>query len=220
VLAVDAVDAVLIGQTVFDRDRLPTPVTIRSMEVVVTPGSFRIRAWCGTQGENYLSQVMRNITGRLTDQRLTGIYRYRVVNMNGTRVDLQAVKRGSSLTQMPDNIAVAMTPGVAGAHATLTPGDEVYVQFVDGNRDDPVITNFAGRENPASVPQLLELGGESGSPIARQGDNVTTPFPPTPFTGSALIGGTPTPITGVLTPVVAQLVGSITGPCAQKVTAK
>jgi hypothetical protein len=206
VLSVDSVDAVTIGSALVDAQRLPTPVTIRQMEISVAPTALRVTVWCGVKGESFLTQTMRSIVGRLTDQRLTGKFRYRVVQQSGTDVDLQWVKRSTSLTVPPDMARVKMAPGVAGAHARLTNGAIVYVEFVDGDRDDPIITGFEGRGKDASVPELLEIGGENGQPVACQGDTVTFPLPPFVFNGT--IGGVPA--TGVMICATGQTVGSIT----------
>jgi hypothetical protein len=206
VLSVDSVDAVTIGSALVDADRLPSPVTVRQMEISVSPTALRMTAWCGVRGESFLTQTMRSIVGRLTDQRLTGKYRYRVVQQSGTAVDLQWVKRSVSLTAPPDMLRVEMAPGVSGAHAKLSNGCIVYVEFIDGMRDDPLITAFEGRGNSASVPSVLELGGEGGQPAARQGDTVTFPLPPFVFNGT--VGGLPA--TGVMICVTGQTTGSIT----------
>ena|GEM_PF-1274588 len=214
VLSVDSIDAVTIGSALVDAQRLSTPVTVRQMEIAIAPSSLRVRVWCGVKGESFLTQTMRSIVGRLTDQRLTGKFRYRVVAQNGTAVDLQWVKRTTSLTVPPDMLRVQMAPGIAGAHATLTNGAIVYVEFIDGMRDDPLITGFEGRGNDAAVPTLLELGGEDGPGVARQGDTVTFPLPPFVFNGT--IGGVPA--TGVMICATGQTVGSITT-CSDKVRA-
>jgi len=206
VLSVDSVDAVTIGSALVDAQRLPTPVTVRQMEISIAPTSLRLRVWCGVKGESFFTQAMRSLVGRLTDQRLTGKFRYRVVQQNGTAVDLQWVKRSTALTVPPDMLRVPMAPGISGAHAKLTNGCIVYVEFVDGMRDDPIITAFEGRGNDASVPEVLELGGENGSPVARQGDTVTFPLPPFVFNGT--VGGVPA--TGVMICATGQTVGSIT----------
>lgn len=216
VLAVDAVDAVGIGQTIMDPQRLPSVLTIRSMEISVAPNSFRITAWCGVVGETFLTQCMRSIVGRLTDQKITTTQRYRVVKMEGNRADLQWVRRSTSLTDLPDQLRVDMAPGVSGTHATLTPGCIVYVQFVDGMRDDPIVTGFEGRGNPASVPTLLELGGENGSGAARQNDTVTSPIPPMVANGTMTLPSGPVPFTAVLMAAVGLTTGSITT-CSSKV---
>jgi hypothetical protein len=206
VLSVDSVDAVTIGSALVDADRLPSPVTVRQMEISVAPNALRVTVWCGVRGESFLTETLRSIVGRLTDQRLTGKYRYRVVQQNGAAVDLQWVKRTTVGVEPPDMLRVPMAPGVSGSHARLTNGCIVYVEFVGGMRDDPLITAFEGRGNAASVPSMLELGGEGGQPVARQGDTVTFPLPPFVFNGT--VGGLPA--TGVMICATGQTTGLIT----------
>jgi hypothetical protein len=214
VLSVDSVDAVTIGSAIVDAQRLPAPITVREMEISISPSSLRLKIWCGVKGESQLTQTMRAFVNRLTDQRIRGPLRYRVVHQAGVYVDLQWVKKSTSLTQAPDMLRVQMAPGVAGAHATLTNGCIVYVDFVDGDRDDPIITGFEGRGNPSSVPSVLELGGENGSGVARKNDTVTCPLPPFVFNGT--LNGAP--ITGVMIAATAMTTGSITT-CSSKVKA-
>jgi hypothetical protein len=219
VLSVDAVDTIVIGSAIVDAQRLPTPVTVRSLEICVASDSLRVRVWCGVSGENFFAQAMRAIHARLSDQRLTGKFRYRVVNQTGTTVDLQWVKRANSLTIPPDMLRVSMVPGVAGAHNELQNGAIVYCEFVDGMRDDPIITGFEGRGNPAAIPTKLQLGGPNGfSGVARQNDTVSSPLPPMVVNGTITIGGTPSPFTGVLMAATGTVLGSITT-CSDNVQA-
>jgi hypothetical protein len=166
--------------------------------------------WCGVKGESVLTQQLRSIHSRLSDKRLTGKFRYRVVRQAGTAVDLQWVKRAHSLTIPPDMLRVPMVPGVSGVHATLSPGCIVYVEFVDGLRDDPIITGFEGRGGNAAVPQMLEIGGENGANVACQGDTVTSPLPPMVVNGTMIVSGVPTPFTAVMIATTGQILGSIT----------
>jgi hypothetical protein len=53
---------------------------------------------------------------------------------------------------------------------------------------------------------MLELGGEGGQPVARQGDTVTFPLPPFVFNGT--VGGLPA--TGVMICATGQTTGLIT----------
>jgi hypothetical protein len=216
ILSVDSVDAVTIGSALVDQHLIPKGVTVRSMEIVIAPGSLRIRAWCGVSGENWMAQALRNVVARCTDQRLLGKFRYRVVAQNGTTVDLQWVKRSQAVTMPDDMLRVDMTSGVGGSHPTLTPGCIVYVEFVDGMRDDPIITAFEGRGNDDAVPQMLELGGPNGTAVALNADVVTILLPPFAFSGVTSTG----PITGVMTALTGQTLGTITGPSATKVKAK
>jgi hypothetical protein len=167
-LGVTDVAEVLIGSIV--SKQLEAPQTIRELEIHLDAGELRINAWCGgsTAGAGHLAGLMRSIVERSTDDRIWGKYRYRVVRMNGDRVELQAVRKAVGL---PDVMPVSMWPGVAGAHAELTPGAEVIVEFVEGDRTMPVVTHFAGKDGVGHVPVSLTLCGSTQA-AARQGDLV------------------------------------------------
>lgn len=136
-------------------------LTVRDLEIIVEPDSTELRAWCGEP--NALAGLLRRIVARATDGQLFGVYRYRVVTMAVDRVNLQAVRK---LPGLPDLASVSMWPGVAGAHATLTPGAEVLVQFLEGDRAQPVITGFVGKGGPGFGPVSLDLGGVGALPVA------------------------------------------------------
>lgn len=207
VLRVDDLTAVGVGSTI--TKGLDTPLTITSFELDVTPEGLRMRAWCGQGRQSALARSLRAIVERSTDQRITWPVRYRVVQVSGDRVDLQVVKKSSGA---PDALSVPLWPGIAGAHITSAAGAEVIVQFVDGDRADPIVTNFAGRGAPGAIPERLTLGAASGAgqDAARKGDTVQVPLPPLVLNGTALIAGIPTVITGVLTAPVLYTLGIIT----------
>ncbi len=182
---------ITIGATL--TEHLDQPGVVRELNIHATVDELRVYAWlggdAGTAGR--LASILRALAVRANDGQLTGAYRYRVVRMSGQRAELQAVKRAIGL---PDIAPVSMFPGVAGAHAQLALGAEVLVQFVDGDRAQPVITHFAGADGVGFVPTQLTLGGDSGPPAARQGDAVSVVLPPVvilnaAFTGT--IGGSP-----------------------------
>lgn len=202
-LAVDDPGAIRIGSIL--TERLDAPQTVREFELSVTAEEMRVHAWCGGSdtGGGRLADLFRSIVERVTDGKLFGKYRYRVVRMNGDRVEAQAVRKAAGL---PDLLPVSMWPGVAGVHAVLTPGAEVLVEFIEGDRTQPIVTHFAGKDGAGFVPTSLTLGGPNGSPAARQGDNVEVLLPPAIFSGS--IGGTPA--TGVLTFPMTKTLGVIT----------
>jgi len=51
-----------------------------------------------------------------------------------------------------------MWPGVSGVHATLTPGVEVLVQFIDGKRSKPAIVGYVGKGGPSFAPVTIDFG--------------------------------------------------------------
>lgn len=142
-LGVDDVAAVGVG-SVIASDRLTSSVTVRELEIEIG-GSIQVRAWCqeaAPRRGGRLLDAFSGLVGRLTDGLLFGAWRYRVVRMQGDRVDLQAVVRRGPV---PDLVTISMRPGVAGAHAELAPSSEVLVSFIEGKRTLPFISHFAGK---------------------------------------------------------------------------
>lgn len=188
---------------------LDDPQTITSFELEITPSGIRMLAWCGAGNTSSLARSLKAMVARSVDERLYGVYRYRVVAPAGDRVDLQLVRQGG---RAPSALSVPLWPGIAGAHIESARGAEVLVQFVDGDRSDPVVTGFAGRGSNGSIPNKLILCDDSGAglPAARQGDTVKVLLPPLVFNGTAIIAGVPTVVSGVLTAPVPYTLGSIT----------
>lgn len=200
-LAMDAPERMAIGSML----AVDGPQIVRSFEVRVTAGEARVFAWCAgsASGTGYLAGLIRSIVERTTDGALHGHYRYRLVRMAGERLELQAVHK---LAGLPDLLPISVMPGIAGAHAVLTPGTEVLIAFVEGDRAQPVALAFAGLDGPGFVPVSLVLGGPAGAPCARQGDIVEVQLPPGQFSGT--IGGSPA--TGLITFTPAKGLGLIT----------
>lgn len=200
-LAMDAPELMSIG-ALLDVDG---PQIVRTFEVRVTAGEARVYAWCGgtATGTGYLAGLIRAIVERTTDGALHGHYRYRLVRMSGERLELQAVRKVAGL---PDLLPISVMPGIAGAHAILTPGTEVLVAFVEGDRGQPVVLAFSGLDGPGFVPVQLVLGGPTGAPAARQGDIVECQLPPGQFSGT--VGGSPA--SGLITFTPSTALGVIT----------
>jgi len=160
-----------IGSILVD-PRLDAAATIREYTLEVDESKLRLVAYCGgdenTKGN--LSALLTSIVQRIMDGKLLGKYRYRVVRMLGDgRVDLQIVNQASNL---PDLRYISMWPGVAGVHAVLTPGVEVLVEFVEGDRAQPVLVGFAGVGKPGFVPAQIQFRG-STDVAARVGDLIS-----------------------------------------------
>jgi hypothetical protein len=187
VLAVDDLSAVGIGSVL--SERLDSPLTVRALEIVITPESSRVTAWCPPEGgvTNQLTDTLTAIVERIMDRKLLGKYRYRVVNMTADRVNLQAV---SNVDGLPDLANISMWPGVAGAHAVLAPGAEVLIEFIAGNREDPVVVGFVGKGGPGHSPVSLAFC-ESAQAAARQGDLVQSGGPGTIVVFDTPPGGNP-----------------------------
>lgn len=169
-LAMDDIASVAIGSVL--SDGLDAPQTIRDLEFRVNPDSARVLAWCGADGSSSgrFADLLRGIVGKIVGELATGPILYRVSRVTVDRVELQIVNRRDGL---PDLLPVSMWPGVAGVHATLTPGAEVLVEFVDGDRTRPIITHFAGKGGAGFVPVRIDFG-ESPTSFLALADLVAT----------------------------------------------
>lgn len=169
--SLDSVQALGIGSLIHD-ERLSKDLTITSLELVIRPGEIRAIAHYDDERDP-LIDALGAVVRQFVDERLTGHFRYRVINMAGDRVNVQCVRK---LSGVPDLLAISMWPGVAGAHSILSPGAEVLVEFIEGDRTQPMITHFAGKDGVGHVPVTLELCGNAFS-AARMGDLVESGGP-------------------------------------------
>lgn len=165
-LSTDDLTRISIGAVL--RSRLDEPQTIREMTITVEAESLRVSAWCG---ESYAGGRVAGAFRKLVERSTKGLWgkrRYRVVRLSGDRLELQPVRRDAGL---PSITPISMIPGIAGSHATLVEGAEVFVEFVDGDPRDPIVTGFAGKggaghapdEQALSVESKLRLGGASAT---------------------------------------------------------
>lgn len=206
-LAVEDPGAVRIGSIL--PAGLDMPRACRQLELGVDADELRVSAWVGGSADepDRLGGLLRAIVARVTDGRLHGCYRYRVVRQVAERVELQAVRQAAGL---PDLGPVSLWPGLAGLATRLTPGAEVLVSFVEGDRTQPVVTAFAGPGATGFVPIGLVLGGDAGPPAARQGDAVEVILPPAVFSGTIGVPPAAQPITGVIQWPATKALGVIT----------
>ena len=153
-LTMEDVASVTIGSVL--SEGLDTPITVRDMEIEITSDIAVVRVWGGGSASSMdrLGDAMRTLIGRATEVKIWGKRTYRVSEMDGDRVKLQAINRAAEL---PDILPVSMFPGVAGVHAALTPGATVAVEFLDGDPARPVVTGFVGKDGTGFVPVSLTL---------------------------------------------------------------
>jgi uncharacterized Zn-binding protein involved in type VI secretion len=170
-LAINTLGAVGIGSII--TERLDQPQTIRELTITIGAEGLRARFWSGASAEpahSELAQILTDIVAAQLGRRLLGKYQYRVVSMHTDgRVNVQAVRRAAGL---PDAQTIRMLPGVPGAHAELTPGAIVALEFLEGDPTQPIITGFVGLNGSGFTPTLLTLGGPEGPRAARVGDEV------------------------------------------------
>lgn len=200
-LACDAV-SVLPGAVVTS-NRLDSPHTVHEIEYTLTGTSLRAVAWCNiarARDHGRIGALLESLVRRVMGEKLFGCWRYRVESLSGDRVNLQSV---SNAAGVPDAIAVSMSPGVAGWHATLTLGAEVLVEFLEGDRTLPRITHFAGKDGVGFEPVSLAFDG-GASPVAGVGDFVDiqlpagTPLVLTVAGGATTVVAVPTTLIGFI----------------------
>lgn len=206
-LAIDDITQLQVGSILQD-ERLDNVQIVHDFEVTTRDNSpLRASVWFGglpTEASR-LAGLLRSIIAHAVSGELNGVYRYRVVTMNGDgRCDLQSVRKQTGL---PDLRSVAQWPGLPGSYPTLALGTEVLVQFVDSDPAQPLITSYVGPGGAGFVPQQVVIGGDTGLPAARQGDSVQVLLPPAQFAGT--INGLPA--TGVVSWLAPTADGEITG---------
>lgn len=201
-LSIDDLSKVGVGTIL--TEGLDEPQIVRDLEIEAKADGLVVTAWCGdvTRYGRGLPALFRQMVEKVTDDRLYGKYRYRVLAMaSGGKANLQVVNPRPTV---PDLLPVSQwsSPGI---HAELTEGAEVLVEFIEGMRNDPIVTQGAPRDGVGHVPKALELAGGKRD-AAAVGDTVTVVFPAVvPFT--AVLGVTP--ITGTLNMVATKAVGII-----------
>jgi hypothetical protein len=219
-LALDDLNELRVGSTF--SDRLVQPVSVQSYQITI--GAAGIRALCETVAD--VPALLRSIIQHEIGASVTQLRKYRVIAMlPDGRVELMVANRSSGY---PNLAPLRMWPGVGGAHVELTPGCEVIVQFVDGDRTQPIITHFVGKDGggfrPVSIAfdcDDIRLGGLSPADamaIASYVDarlaSIKTAFnghthlhgPYTTTPGTPIPTATPLPMVGVLATVASTVV--------------
>lgn len=152
VLALDDLSIVQPG-AVLDSSRLEEPLVVREVEIEIGDVA-RVTVIGGASVSGRLLSAFRAVVQRETDHQLYGVHRYRVLRMSGDRVEIQAVDRWRGL---PDLSPISLFPGVPGVHAELVDGQELLVSFISGDRTQPVVTHFAGKDGRGWLPTSLIL---------------------------------------------------------------
>lgn len=136
-----------------------------------------------------LASLKRLILSLLPDYRYRGAYEYRVVTIEGARLNLQPVRVSS---RMPDLRRVPVRPGVAGCTAEVALGSRVLVTFVDADPARPVVISHEDEDGDGFAPVSLTLVGEDDAAldvadptrrVVRYGDQVSIPV-----VGAAAVG--------------------------------
>jgi hypothetical protein len=150
-----ATDTILMPGTILAGDPRFDTLTIRDVEQTFTPdGGARASAWCGDDAKPRLATLLAGMVAELGGTANLKPYHYRVVAQNPAdgRLTLQAVVASAGA---PDSIAISPWYGVPGVKATVLPGTEVAVKFLNGDPAKPVVDSF----KPAII--------SAPSPVAR-----------------------------------------------------
>jgi hypothetical protein len=92
------------------------------------------------------------------DRRFRGVTEYRVVTVDGNRLNLQPVRVS---TGMPDLRRVPIRPGVAGCDGTAALGSRVLVGFADSDPGRPFVAGFEDPDGDGFQPSALKLRGDT-----------------------------------------------------------
>lgn len=194
-LAADDLGAVGVGSVI--SERLDAPQTVRELTIHVAEGGVRLIARCGEQmAQSQFTTALTSIVRQVTSQQLYGRWRYRVVRVSVDRLELQPVRRDAGL---PEMLPISMWPGVAGAHAKPQLGAEVLVEFLEGDRTQPIVTGFSGKngvghtpdELTLSVGTVLRLGSSGASDAVALAPDVNGRLNDITTALNAFIGATP-----------------------------
>jgi hypothetical protein len=164
--------AVPLGVILRDQ-RLTAPLVVRELAIQLDEDALRMWAYSRSDGPGgQVLDPLIDLMRRVRDERLPGVYRYRVVSMSGDRVKLQAVTKG----RWPDVLPCRVGAGIAGGWASPALGSIVKVAFEDEDRTLPFIVSCTPKGQPGHVPTIAALDGEEvqlgggGPAVHRVGD--------------------------------------------------
>ncbi len=123
-------------------------------------GGLRSTVWGGQQPSE-LDSMRAIIEQVLPDLPFRGLTEYRIVTIEGERLNLQPVRVSSG---MPSLRRVPVRPGVAGCSTIPTLGALVLVGFVDSDRARPFVSHFEDVSGQGFQPTTITLraGGMAG----------------------------------------------------------
>lgn len=173
-LAVDTLDGLVPGVSV-DGNRPATDIDIE-----LTPDRLTARVYYSAQhSSSRMLEAMAECLAALDPRaRYRGCYEYRVVTLEGNRLNLQPVRVASGL----DDLEAVPVRGPAGVGATVTLGETVLVVFVDADPSRPCVVAHDERDSPGWMPLFVELGGAPLLSVACQTDPVVCG----PFAGTII----------------------------------
>jgi hypothetical protein len=143
VLASDSIAAILPGVVV-------DGMTAVDVQHEISADGLRSTVW----GESPLEKLESLLSQLDPDRKFRGVSEYRVIGIEGKRLNLQPVRRS---TGMPDLPRVRIRPGVPGCDATVALGAIVFVAFADADESMPFVISFDDPEAANFQPTSLSL---------------------------------------------------------------
>lgn len=158
-------DELILPGTILADARFGTTMIGDVEQTFSSGGGARAKAWCldpgaiipATGGSRLAGALRAFVQQAATPAPYLKPYHYRVVTVGiDGRLNLQIVNK---TTGAPDSILIDIWYGVPGVAATITPGTEVAVAFLDGNPAKPVVTGFkrATIATPSPVARATAL---------------------------------------------------------------
>lgn len=168
-------------------------------------GGLRSTVWFA-QSTSPLDSMRAIIDQLYPDLKYRGVTEYRVVTLEGSRLNLQPVRVS---TGMPTLLRVPMRPGVAGCEATLALGARVLVGFIDSDRSRPYVAAFEDADGAGFQPTSLSLlaGGMAGGEHVMTTEATALLIYNTLVALMAAAGGGPL-VAAVLQPLLGSAVGA------------
>lgn len=147
VLAAESIATILPGVVIDGQSAVDV------LHEISAEGGLRSTVWF-EQSPSPLDSFRDIIDQLYPDLKYRGLTEYRVVTLDGERLNLQPVRVS---TGMPDLRRVPIRPGVAGCSVASTLGARVLVAFVDSDRARPVVVSFEDAEGSGFQPSSLTL---------------------------------------------------------------
>ncbi len=130
------------------------------LHTIDAKGGLRSTVWGAlSSGTSRRLAAFRGIIDQLDpDRRFRGVTEYRVVTLEGERLNLQPIRVS---TGMPDLHRVYVRPGLAGCRADVALGSRVLVGFADSDPARPYVSSFEDADGEGFLPTVLDLAGDT-----------------------------------------------------------
>jgi hypothetical protein len=140
---------------------------VRSVEATLESASVNGTLWVSSSAPDAgaaseLVDSLAELAERATRAKFGRLYEYRVIDMQGDRVEVQAVH---PLDGVPDILPVSVWAGASGYRAKLTPASSVLVGFIAGDPTRPYVAAYEPPEADGWRPLELDLDATAAMSI-------------------------------------------------------